>query len=303
MKFHKRVLATLNRKEGASMRRKPLLIILLLSIFAVPVAGCDGGKEVKRVEVPAKVQTTPQGDLNLDQPLNTGGTSQDTIEGNSVNEAKLKEPHAVGGAQTVSCTQRFNSSIYSSRGGVKPTEFVIHYTAGNGTVWSIHSYFLSNRAASATYLLEPSGTCLQEVPESMKPWTQLAANPYAISVEIVTTGWNVSRQGWLNMDIFRKAYLAELMKASMVRNGIPIKRVDPVGCNFVPGYTDHNALECGNDHTDVLPNFPWDVLAQQLSGPTYVITKAARKECNIYNQYTARLKEKGHLDEFGEKRR
>lgn len=287
------------------VRRYLPILLAILATFGITVAVTtdDDGSHKVVVHVPRKIAPAPPGDLNLKAPLDQGGTAPATIQENVHNQRGLLPKRPAAGAQTISCQTLYDGGIWSSRGGVRPTEFVLHYTAGNGTAESIDAYFRRTRAASATYLLEPSGHCRQEVPESQKPWTQLAANPYAISVEIVTTGWNISRDQWLAMPIFRNGYLASLMRDSMGRWGIPIRRVDPVGCNFIPGYTDHNALECGNDHTDVLPNFPWDVLADQLSGPTYIVTKAAKHMCSVYNQYTTRLEDKGHLDPYGQDRR
>jgi hypothetical protein len=87
----------------------------------------------------------------------------------------------------------------------------------------------------------------------------------------------------------------------MARNGIPIRRVDPIGCNFIPGYTDHNALECGNDHTDVLPNFPWDVLGKQLvDGGVPATSSHAKKLCGELKQIRRYIDRHGgdwHSDE------
>jgi N-acetyl-anhydromuramyl-L-alanine amidase AmpD len=267
-------------------RREKILsaaVALLVVLLPITIIVTSEGGKTTTVRVGAKVPSAPPGDLNTVRPLKGGPAPQTEIR-NAPNEGRLAEPHAVGGAQTYSCKQVYGGHLWSSRNGIRPTEFVVHYTAGNGTAENIDAYFRRTRAASATYLLEPSGHCIQEVPESEKPWTQLTANPYSISVEIVTTGWNVSRSQWLAMPIFRRGVLADLMRAAMTRHGIPVRRVDPVGCNFIPGYTDHNALECGNDHTDVLPNFPWDVLASQLHGPKPP-TRHAQALCREYAHY------------------
>jgi N-acetyl-anhydromuramyl-L-alanine amidase AmpD len=252
-------------------------ILTAVSAFLVAVValitalvGPPSTTTTKTIETPIghalKLGSPPLGDLQTPTPLQQGGTAPQTVDHNKANEGKLSPPHAVGGAQNYTCKHFFGGHLYSSRNGVRPTEIVFHYTAGLGTVFSIDHFFRSTRAASATDIMEPSGRCIQEVPESQKPWTQLAANPYSISIEIVTTGWNVSRAQWLGMGIFRKGILAQWTRDVGARNGIPMRRVNPVGCNFIPGYTDHNSLECGNNHTDVQPNFPWDVLARQISG-------------------------------------
>lgn len=185
---------------------------------------------------------------------------------------RLPPPAPVGGAQNYSCTQDFSGTVYSSRNGVRPTEWVNHYTVSpNVTGWSdvrgIQAYFKRTRVASSTYIIDFEGHCLQMVPESAKPWTQGAANPWAISVEIIATG-RETRAQWLASPLIRDGILAALTRDSARRNGIPLRRVDPNGCVFTPGITDHNALECGNDHTDVAPSFPWDVYMKQVvDGP------------------------------------
>lgn len=257
-------------------RLRPLLAIVAALAGAVTftIAFGDGGQPHHRAHGHAHHEVAPAGDRQA--PAGEPNLKDDTPE--AVSHGALIEgaqrtraagdrllPVPVGGAQTYSCRESFGNGLYSSRHGIKPTEFVVHYTAGPGTAQSILDFFTRTRAASSTYILEPATRCIQMAPESAKPWTQLAANPYAISVEIVTTGYNLSRAQWLAMPIFSKHVLADLMRDSMRRNGIPLRHVDPVGCNFVPGWTDHNALECGNNHTDVQPSFPYDVLQRQLT--------------------------------------
>jgi N-acetyl-anhydromuramyl-L-alanine amidase AmpD len=173
-----------------------------------------------------------------------------------------------GGAQNYACATRYVVNR-SSRGGVRPTMFVLHYTVsgnrpGTGDLDAIRGLFNSpSFGASSTYGIDFEGNCQQWVPESQKPWTQGAQNPRSISVEIIATG-RESRAQWLASPLIRNGRLAALARDSMRRNGIPLTRVDPVGCGAPAGWTDHDSLECGNSHTDVRPSFPFDVFARQL---------------------------------------
>jgi len=179
----------------------------------------------------------------------------------------LERPSS-GGAQSVSCATRYVRNR-SSRGGTKPTMFVLHYTVssnrpGTGDLDAIRGLFNSpSFSASSTYGIDFEGNCQQWVPESQKPWTQGAQNPRSISVEIIATG-RESRAQWLASPLIRNGRLASLARDSMRRNGIPLTRVDPVGCGAPAGWTDHDSLECGNSHTDVRPAFPYDVFTKQL---------------------------------------
>lgn len=272
----------LNRKATIASSLTALAIAVLAIVLSI---SSGGGTTINVAPTPAPnlAQTAaPAGELAAPEPLRSeapppGVTRQELHQDQTTAARNLVAPRPPAGAQIYSCRHAYGGHLWSSRGPIKPTEFVLHYTAGPGTAESIDSYFRRTRAASSTFILEPRGHCLQEVPLSETPWTQLAANRTSISVEIVTTGYNITRAQWLAMPIFTKGILAALMRDSMRPYGIPLRRVDPVGCNFVVGYTDHNHLECGNTHTDVLPNFPWDVLDRQLRDGGQSAIKAPSK--------------------------
>ena len=182
------------------------------------------------------------------------------------------EPQPVGGAQNYSCRQDFSGRVWSSYSR-KPTELVLHYTVspnrpGWGDVLGIHSYFKRTRVASSDRIVDFEAHCLQMVPiRECKAWTQGGANgATCASYEIIATG-RESRAAWLASPLIKRGILASIVRDDARRCGIPLRRVDPRGCVFPPGVTDHNALECGNDHTDVAPAFPWDVFMRQLRGP------------------------------------
>jgi hypothetical protein len=166
------------------------------------------------------------------------------------------------------CRKDFSGEVWSSRGGVRPTEFVLHYTVsanrpGWADVLAIENFFSTARTASSHWIVDFEAHCLKMVRERDKAWTQGNANPWALSVEIIATGRESAAQ-WRASPLIRGGVLARLVRNVMDRWDLPIRRVDPAGCVFPPGLTDHNRLECGNFHTDVAPSFPWRVFMRQL---------------------------------------
>jgi hypothetical protein len=202
------------------------------------------------------------------------------------------EPQAVGGAENYSVKQDFAGHVYSDFiAGVTPTEACIHYTVspnlvGWGDVLGTQAYFIHTRVGSSTFIADFEGHVLQMVPLSKKAWTQGSFNPKCrFSIEIIATG-KETRAQWLASPLFRRRILASLMRDNMRKYGIPLKFVDPQGCTAPPGWTDHDHIECGNEHTDVAPScaqhdfttgaarvpfpagcsgFPRDVLQRQLT--------------------------------------
>ena len=300
-----------------SHRARTLLGVLLIAI-ATAIALNDSSSH----DAPAPAATTtvtapaPVGDLQPEpEPAHLVGEPEASLrdehpdeiparvleQGRRVNqtvsEARLGPALPVGGAQNYSCRQDFSGHVYSERNGQKPTEFVLHYTvSANRPGWSdvlaIQAYFKRTRIASAHYIVDFEGHCLQMVPLPKKSWTQGAANPTSISVEVIATGRETTAQ-WLAAPLFTKRILASIARDAMRGHGIPLRWVDPVGCVFGPGWTDHNALECGNDHHDMTPNFPYKQFAAQLvDGPR--IDKHARRRCNALNWQRAQAHKDGY---------
>lgn len=212
-------------------------------------------------------------------------------------KALPEEPQPVGGAQNYTVTQDFSGQVYSNFSSVTPTEFCLHYTVsanvtGWGDVRAIQAYFKKTRAASSTYIADFEGHILQMVPLSNKAWTQGAFNPYCrASVEIIATG-RETRAQWLASPLIKKGILSSLARDVMKRYGLPLRFVDPVGCAAPPGYTDHNHIECGNEHTDVAPTFPFDVFKKQItSKPLVRVTAKDRQYCRLINKYRLAVKE------------
>ncbi len=245
---------------------------------------------------PAGPSVAAHEDLKDEFPAGASDTAQE--KGLQQQSAPgITGPKAVGGAQNYSCPAQLVRNR-SGRGGQTPLLFVVHLTvSGPGSGPAILRLFdTPSFSASSTYLAElTTRWCRQLVPESQKPWTQGNFNGRSISIEIVARGTE-TRSQWLAGTLIKDGRLASLMYDSMRRNGIPIRWVDPVGCTVQKaGWTDHNALECGNNHTDVQPNFPYDVVKQQLARLAAGQGKAAAargKTCNQLRYHRGRLKAK-----------
>lgn len=145
---------------------------------------------------------------------------------------------------------------YSTRRGVRPRLWVIHYTVspnrpGIGDVNAVTNLFNTPAfAASSTYVLDREGNCRYIVRESDKPWTQAAANPFAISVEIINSGREPSL---ISGPGLRK--LGLVISDSARRWQIPLRRGAVTGCApSRPGIVSHEMLgACGGGHVDVSP--------------------------------------------------
>lgn len=145
---------------------------------------------------------------------------------------------------------------YSSRRGVAPRLFVLHYTVspnrpGWSDVYAVASLFdRAAFAASSNYIIDNEGHCLYIVRESDKAWTQAAANPVAVSVEVINSGHEPTY-----------AAKAGLKKIGLVAHDVakrwqfPLQRGVVAGCLVVrPGIVQHKDLgACGGGHFDISP--------------------------------------------------
>jgi hypothetical protein len=243
----------------------------------IPTVAPDGGGRhgdlhdgLDADDIPSAEPTTPShGGANL--RAETGISPAARARNDALAERPLEAPRARTPATSrPPCREDFSGRVWSSRGGVRPTEFVLHYTVssnrvGWGDVLAIENFFSTQRTASSHFIVDFEGRCLKMVPERQKAWTQGNANPWAISVEIIATG-RESAAAWRASPLIADRVLARLVRNVMDRWDLPVRRVDPVGCVFPPGLTDHNRLECGNAHTDVAPSFPWRVFMRQVRG-------------------------------------
>jgi hypothetical protein len=124
--------------------------------------------------------------------------------------------------------------------------------AGTSDVNAIWNYFNRDATdASSNYIIDAEGNCIYAVPESAKAWTQGAMNPYSISIEFIGTG---AASDWTNAALAKGA---QVFASAAKRWGIPARWGSAPSCTVLrSGILDHDALGCGNTHTDVGPYFP-----------------------------------------------
>lgn len=180
----------------------------------------------------------------------------------------------------------------SSRGSARPSLFVFHWTASQpGSGAAIVAYFNRPEAqASSTWVTDRAGACWLTVPVAEKPWTQIAFNSWAVSVEVANPGVTTYPFG-----IFtdRASYDKAVQLARYAHHvlGIPYQRAQvtcsPYARVIQPGFIDHVSLgPCGGGHPDVGDYDYMKVVAdaQRLdSGPK--ITKADRRKCRAIRAY------------------
>jgi N-acetylmuramoyl-L-alanine amidase len=147
---------------------------------------------------------------------------------------------------------------YSSRHGVAPRIFVLHYTVSpNRPGWGdvnavVHEFDVAAFQASSNYVEDNEGHCAYIVREVDKAWTQAAANPFSISVEVINTGHEPTYAGTAGLH-----QLAVIIADVHKRWGIPIQQGLVQGCTVVrPGIVDHHSLGlCGGGHFDITPQY------------------------------------------------
>lgn len=178
---------------------------------------------------------------------------------------------------------------YSTRRGVRPRLFVVHYTVspnrpGPGDVNAVVNLFNTpSFAASSNYVIDREAFCKYIVRESDKAWTQAAANPFAISVEIINSG----REGSLISGAgLRK--LGIIISDATRRWAIPLRQGAVSGCvPTKPGIVTHQMLgSCGGGHVDVSP-YPLGpvikaALAARRAGQ---VTSVDRRTCGRLNAW------------------
>ena len=153
---------------------------------------------------------------------------------------------------------------FSSRRGVRPRLFVMHYTVspnrpGWGDVNAIAGLFDRPAfSASSHYIIDSEGHCLYIVRESDKAWTQATANPVSISIEVINSGKEGRLAGPAGL-----AKIGRVVADSTRRWEIPLRVGKVSGCRVVQaGVVDHRALgPCGGGHVDVSPYTIAPVLA------------------------------------------
>lgn len=153
------------------------------------------------------------------------------------------------------CTSHFVQN-FSSRGGVKPRLWVIHYTVSNNApgwadVNAITNLFNTwSFQASSNFVFDYEGHCAYIVRTTDKAWTQATFNPVSVSVEVIANG----REGHFVQGA-ALAKLGRIIAAQAKLFGIPLQKGAVSGCTVTrPGIVDHHALgACGGGHVDITP--------------------------------------------------
>jgi len=143
---------------------------------------------------------------------------------------------------------------YSSRNGIAPRAFVLHYTvSSNRPGWSdvnavVGIFDTAAYQASSNYVIDGEGNCAYIVRETDKAWTQAAANPVSISVEVIATG---SESQYIAQPGLAK--LAMVISDALYRWKIPLQLgAFSNGVLTRPGVLDHRALgPAGGGHFDI----------------------------------------------------
>lgn len=182
---------------------------------------------------------------------------------------------------------------YSTRRGVKPREFVEHYTVSPNIPNSWADVYAVAREfdtpafqASSNYIIDGDGHCLYIVRETDKAWTQAAANPFSISVEVINSGHEA-----VYLAPAGKAKLAMVESDALARWGIPVQQGLVRDCLVVkPGIVDHASLgACGGGHHDIEPySVPETVAAVAAFRAASMVLKlppvsAENAVCTVFN--------------------
>lgn len=248
----------------------------------------EEGVQTGTVEAPAPVVQAIEPNLEdqLEDETPTGITpEQAQAVQQSIDQTKQTLPGLPTSGATAGvpgCRTQFVVN-QSSRHGVRPTEFVLHYTVspnipGWGDVYSVVNLFnRSASQASSNFVEDAEGHCAYIVPIENKAWTQAAGNPFSVSVEIIATG----RETALCTGPCMKQ-LRTIFKTVSGRTGIPGRLGRVSNCQPVrSGIIQHKDWGlCGGGHFDVTPFSSKAVTAQIIAGakPTKLQTWVHRRQ-------------------------
>jgi len=229
---------------------------ITITVNAVP----GDGQPATAVTVPkvAVQQARPSLERELLKPPGTTPQGQLDAAGEQAAQIRATEiPLPTAGASQgfAGCVTRFVVN-QSSRNGVRPRVQVLHYTVSpNRPGWSdvnaiVALFNTPSFQASSNFVIDGEGNCAYIVPIEAKAWTQAAANPFAVSYEIINTG---SESVYLAPAGLAK--LRQVMRAVAVRTGIPLLRGAVNGCTVTRrGIVQHADFGiCGGGHDDISP--------------------------------------------------
>lgn len=268
--------------------------------FHVDRSGAPG-TQTGTVSAPAPVVAAIKPNLETNLQAPPQGTPQAQLEHvadaeDAVRAALPPLPTAGATAGVPGCRTQFVVN-QSSRHGVRPTQFWLHYTVspnvpGWGDVNAVVGLFnRSSSQASSHFVLDAEGHCAYIVPLEAKAWTQAASNPFAVSVEVIATGKETTYCPGPCMKQLR--VIARTVSA---RTGIPLHAGRVSNCTpALSGIVQHfDGGLCSGGHTDIKP-FPVDAVVTQIAAgvrtPKKVVWIRHRKAVHL--QYVARCP-RGH---------
>jgi hypothetical protein len=155
----------------------------------------------------------------------------------------------------------------SSRHGARVENFLLHTQEGNGTAESLANY-LNNPANGVSYHYTVRDRVVVDVVDTdLASWSVLDANAFTINLCFAGSRAAWSRNDWLSIrdDLRIAAWLA----VQDARKYVFDTYVIAPPYQRRQGISDHKYVtECLGigTHTDVGPNFPWDVFADDVRG-------------------------------------
>lgn len=217
--------------------------------LTVPAAAVDDAKASEVAGHQAMKDETPAGAPN--GVIEAAREQQDALAAND--QLPIVTPDAA--PEQRGCVTRLVQN-YSTRRGVRPRVFVLHYTvSANRAGWSdvnaiVGLFDTPSFAASSNYVIDAEGNCAYIVRESDKAWTQAALNPVSISVEVVNTGHEASYAGTSGL-----AKVALVVSDALKRWEIPVQLGAVTGGVVTrAGIVDHGMLGvAGGGHHDISP--------------------------------------------------
>jgi hypothetical protein len=241
--------------------------------FKVDRSGAPGAQP-QTVTVPqtAVAQVQPALESHLQDESPPGTTPQQTAAIDHAQQqikATLPALPTAGATQGVpGCRTQFVVN-QSSRHGVRPTQFWLHYTVSHNVPgWSdveavVHEFNTPSFSASSNFVIDAEGHCAYIVPIEAKAWTQAGSNAFAISFEIIDYGNEstyVPPPGLAKL----RSVLAVLSK----RTGIPLRRGRVANCTpAVSGIVNHaDGGICSGGHHDIEPFSVDQVIKQIVAG-------------------------------------
>ena len=163
------------------------------------------------------------------------------------------------------------SSNNSSRNGVTIDCFLIHTQEGGGgddAAERLSNWYKNSNGVSYHYAVSQASdggvTVVDNVDTDRASWSVLSANPRSINACFAGSYAKWTRDEWLSKAGNAIDVMAYLAVQDAKKYNFAIQVIPPPYTARIPGISDHGyvtkVLKDG-DHTDVGPNFPWDVFS------------------------------------------